>query len=139
VVNDETTFGHENLFYREVNKADASAARRNMSQSSSASALLQIATDAPSAPIPAPDGPRLPFHSGASLLEIAERENVRGVLSSSALTRHMTIAQIVFENERATYGDREIVDKLLNLCASTIVGPAHGPATASWTNASAPA
>ena len=48
-----------------------------MSGDLAGSPLPLIASDEPPDPLPASSAPRLPFHSGASLLEIAERENVR--------------------------------------------------------------
>lgn len=48
-----------------------------MSGDLAGSPLPLIASDEPPSPLPVSSGPRLPFHSGASLLEIAERENVR--------------------------------------------------------------
>lgn len=112
VVNEATELQGENLYYKQIRKADADAARREPAlKAVSASETAPASLPDPSAPAEAPveksvkaksSEPPMLFSSAQSLLSLCEKNN-------------MTIAQLVWENERHYYTDYEIKTKLLNL------------------------
>ncbi|KAJ7763698.1 serine dehydratase alpha chain-domain-containing protein [Mycena olivaceomarginata] len=116
VVNDKTKVD-ENLFYMGVDKKAVHAARLHqvhappegdtVSEATSSSALS--AEDASSEPEqdldsePGPEAIPYPFSSGNSLLELTKKHN-------------MTIAQIVWDNERSFgYSDEEVHAKIMRI------------------------
>jgi hypothetical protein len=112
VVNEAAAAGGENLYYKQVKKEDASEARRTAGSTPAdpKPSLLARAPAAPAKPAAnlattsSSDKPPLLFWSAASLLDICRKEN-------------MTIAQVVWENERrvSLLSDAEIRSKLLRL------------------------
>ncbi|KAK1229618.1 hypothetical protein PQX77_007311 [Marasmius sp. AFHP31] len=107
VVNDKTK-ADENLFYKGVDKNDVPAARLHQTHSLSDPATTSISpTDnasGKSQPPPSdPNSPPYPFESGNSLLALAKKHN-------------MTIAQIVYDNEKSFgYTDDEIHAKIFRI------------------------
>lgn len=120
VVNDATEFQGENLYYKQIRKADADPMRREgRSRSTAAPAGDNQSLPGTGAPAPSdhtdvqlseggskppskPSDPPMLFSSGQSLLQLCKKNN-------------MTIAQLVWENERHYYSDQEIRSKLLKL------------------------
>ncbi|MBW0488434.1 hypothetical protein O181_028149 [Austropuccinia psidii MF-1] len=110
VVNAETQFSGENLYYKQIDKQQASAIRLDPfhHQASNVNQLLppdneptlndQISSQSSTNP----SGPRYPFHNVESLLELTRKHN-------------LTIAQIVFENERQFLTPEEIRQKLMKI------------------------
>ncbi|KAI0148353.1 L-serine ammonia-lyase [Xylariaceae sp. FL1272] len=110
----------ENMFYKEIRRADAAEGRRSGSEIKSfepideSTALVDSATMSPSPGSEAADPqqtttdtgtqkPRYPFRDGRSLLALCHKHN-------------LTIAQLVYENEKSHgYTDEEIVEKLLRI------------------------
>ncbi|KAE8189469.1 hypothetical protein CF328_g6273 [Tilletia controversa] len=108
----------ENLFYKEIRRSDGHGDRRSgpephPSSASSVSALPPppSSTDSPASSATPSDGPAeqgkgstppYPFHDAASLLALTRKHN-------------LTIAQIVYQNERHWYTDEEIQSKLLRI------------------------
>ncbi|KAL9936746.1 hypothetical protein V8E36_004814 [Tilletia maclaganii] len=114
----------ENVFYKEIRRSDGHADRRsgsepltNIDEQSPAITPLpapasskvtdsDIVTDTPQTRLPAAEteksAPPYPFHDAASLLSLTRKHN-------------MTIAQIVYENERHWYTDEEIQSKLFRI------------------------
>lgn len=101
VVNDKTKVD-ENLFYKGVDKTAVQAARLHQSHS-----LMEPAIDGPtSSAEPNSEPPPVipyPFDSGSSLLALTEKHN-------------MTIAQIVYDNEKSFgYTDEDIHAKVMRI------------------------
>ncbi|KAI1259069.1 L-serine ammonia-lyase [Xylariaceae sp. FL1019] len=110
----------ENMFYKEIRRADAAEGRRSGSEIKSfeptdeSTALVDSNTMPPSPGAEAADPqqnttetgaqkPRYPFRDGRSLLALCHKHN-------------LTIAQLVYENEKSHgYTDEEIVEKLLRI------------------------
>ncbi|KAH9975871.1 serine dehydratase alpha chain-domain-containing protein [Lactifluus volemus] len=99
VVNEKTKVD-ENLFYKGVDKSSVHGARLHQHVHAGGSTTVagqQIPADS--------DQPPYPFKSGDSLLNLTRVHN-------------MTIAQIVFDNERSFgYNDKEIHNKLMRIWA----------------------
>ncbi|KAE8212726.1 hypothetical protein CF327_g3653 [Tilletia walkeri] len=108
----------ENLFYKEIRRSDGHGDRRSGPEPHPVSAggvsaisAPPTSTDAPG-PSAAPSDepaqktkdstPPYPFHDAASLLALTRKHN-------------LTIAQIVYENERHWYTDEEIQSKLFRI------------------------
>ncbi|KAG0149289.1 hypothetical protein CROQUDRAFT_653866 [Cronartium quercuum f. sp. fusiforme G11] len=115
VVNKETQFSRENLYYKQIDKRKASATRLEPFHPPSSQLLLEqesgSGNEAASASYvdvkgdhsaPGIDMPPLPFHSGDSLLELTRKHN-------------LTIAQIVFNNERQFLSSSEIRTNLMKI------------------------
>lgn len=110
----------ENMFYKEIRRADAAGGRRTGSEikplesADESSALVDpqsmrphvnsAAVDAiPSSTEAGAQKPRYPFRDGESLLALCNKYN-------------LTIAQLVYENEKSHgYTDEEIQEKLLRI------------------------
>lgn len=109
----------ENMFYKEIRRADAAGDRRTGQEIKppeaveETSALVDTRSTGPSVgsvpidPTPNSDAgtqtPRYPFRDGQSLLALCNKHN-------------LTIAQLVYENEKSHgYTDEEIHDKLLRI------------------------
>ncbi|KAI0526206.1 serine dehydratase alpha chain-domain-containing protein [Xylaria bambusicola] len=110
----------ENMFYKEIRRADAAGDRRTgpeirpIETTDDSTALVDTRSAGPSIgsvpidPIPSttetgPQTPRYPFRDGASLLALCNKHN-------------LTIAQLVYENEKSHgYTDKEIHEKLLRI------------------------
>ncbi|KAF5369230.1 hypothetical protein D9757_010038 [Collybiopsis confluens] len=114
VVNEKTKVD-ENLFYKGVDKSAVPPARLHQSHSltepayfspsiaDSASAPETSDTDSPVVAQLENTGPPYPFESGNSLLALTRKHN-------------MTIAQIVYDNEKSFgYSDEDIHDKISNI------------------------
>ncbi|GAA5877084.1 hypothetical protein JCM3774_002837 [Rhodotorula dairenensis] len=122
VVNEQTQVD-ENLYYRGIHKEEVDHVRRDQTHGLSAEALASPAL--PAAVLQDPEGvddaaaaadegaakdrgkvPTLPlpylFRNAAGLVRLSQQHN-------------LTIAQLVWGNERIYYSDAEISDKLLNL------------------------
>ncbi|KAL1408854.1 hypothetical protein Q8F55_005668 [Vanrija albida] len=111
VVNKETQTANQNLYYRETHAEDATPARRDQGQGlTPADGLLPAITDgrgdgnAAELEGAAEQPKRLPyiFATAEELLAICEREN-------------LTIAQVVWENERAFRSEADIETGLMAL------------------------
>jgi hypothetical protein len=98
VVNEASASGGENVFYKQIKKEEASPSRRGQSGASETA----VSKASSSAPKTVTTEPPLLFWSAESLLDICRKEN-------------MTIAQVVWENERHYLSDAEIKRKLLKL------------------------
>lgn len=103
--------GGENVFYKEKDHLNANPARRQQDHGvpSETAALLtgpEASGDEAGAEQSASEDrwavPPMPFASGADLLRLCEKHN-------------LTIAQIVWENERHYLSDEDIREKLLNI------------------------
>ncbi|KAJ3578431.1 hypothetical protein NPX13_g2130 [Xylaria arbuscula] len=109
----------ENMFYKEIRRADAAGGRRTgheikpIETADETSALVDTRSTSPSVgsvptdPTPSAETsaqtPRYPFRDGQSLLALCNKYN-------------LTIAQLVYENEKSHgYTDEEIHDKLLRI------------------------
>lgn len=116
VVNTETQFSGENLYYKQIDKRKASTSRLDpfkqlqpLLHSLPLNNQLVVSED-PISPNPqsaAPDlppknGPPFPFHNCDSLLELTRKHN-------------LTIAQIVYNNEREFFSDDEIRERILKI------------------------
>ncbi|KAA1102079.1 hypothetical protein PGT21_035760 [Puccinia graminis f. sp. tritici] len=114
VVNTETQFSGENLYYKQIDKRKASTSRIDPFKQ------LQPLVDSlplnnqpvvadptrpntqPSPDPPTKDGPPFPFHNCDSLVELTRKHN-------------LTIAQIVYNNEREFFSDDEIRERVLKI------------------------
>jgi L-serine deaminase len=108
----------ENMFYKEIRRADAAGDRRTGSEikpldsTEESTALVDAQTARPSVEATDPisstsetaaQKPRYPFRDGQSLLALCNKHN-------------LTIAQLVYENEKSHgYTDEEIVEKLYRI------------------------
>ncbi|KAI0405654.1 serine dehydratase alpha chain-domain-containing protein [Xylaria palmicola] len=107
----------ENMFYKEIRRADAAGGRRTGSEvkplesPEDSTALVDSQSARPSAAVDSIPGPtetgaqkpRYPFRDGESLLALCNKHN-------------LTIAQLVYENEKSHgYTDEEIHEKLLRI------------------------
>ncbi|KAK5627859.1 hypothetical protein RRF57_003574 [Xylaria bambusicola] len=110
----------ENMYYKEIRRADAAGDRRTgpeiklFEAPDDSTALVDTQSTDPSIdsvqidPTPSttetgPQTPRYPFRDGASLLALCNKHN-------------LTIAQLVYENEKSHgYTDKEIHEKLLRI------------------------
>ncbi|KAI7960870.1 hypothetical protein MJO28_001359 [Puccinia striiformis f. sp. tritici] len=119
VVNTETQFSGENLYYKQIDKKKASTSRIDPFKQlqplvDSFPLHNQIVVHNPD-PDPNPfaskfkssssevkDGPPFPFHNCDSLLELTRKHN-------------LTIAQIVYNNEREFFSDDEIRERILKI------------------------
>ncbi|KAJ4473738.1 serine dehydratase alpha chain-domain-containing protein [Lentinula aciculospora] len=112
VVNDKTKVD-ENLFYKGVDKSVVSAARLHQTHSLTEPALSSPSPEASSSGGPSDPnydavsdtevGPPYPFESGNSLLTLTQNHN-------------MTIAQIVYDNEKSFgYSDEDIHKKIFRI------------------------
>ncbi|KAF9268964.1 L-serine ammonia-lyase [Marasmius fiardii PR-910] len=99
VVNEKTKVD-ENLFYKGVHKNDVHGARLQQTHSlSDPTPSLSLETVSP----PYVQGPPYPFDSGSSLLALTKKHN-------------MTIAQIVYDNEKSFgYTDDDIHSKIFRI------------------------
>lgn len=123
VVNSETQFLGENLYYKQIDKTKASTIRVDPFNQLQHTQSLPLNDQASNPPLPPsshpqeanphptdptqpiddpPPGPRFPFHSCDSLLELTRKHN-------------LSIAQIVYNNERQFYSDDEIREKVLKI------------------------
>lgn len=117
VVNKDTQFSRENLYYKQIDKKGASAVRLEPFQPAPTSQLLlesQSQNDSEAVKdskaeivdtkdsTSGPSQPPLPFHNGDSLLELTRKHN-------------LTIAQIVFNNERQFLSASEIRANLIKI------------------------
>lgn len=127
VVNEATELQGENLYYKQIRKADADAARREPAAKAATDADLSATAAAEPASLPHPDAPPQSPSPGPSptpppTTEVKRKSAEPPMLFSSAQSllhlcekNNMTIAQLVWENERHYYTDYEIKTKLLNL------------------------
>jgi len=116
VVNTETQFSGENLYYKQIDKRKASTSRldpfKQLQPLVNSLPLNNqlVVSESPISPTPqsaAPDlppknGPPFPFHNCDSLLELTRKHN-------------LTIAQIVYNNEREFFSDDEIRERILKI------------------------
>ncbi|KAJ3821872.1 serine dehydratase beta chain-domain-containing protein [Lentinula raphanica] len=100
VVNEKTKVD-ENLFYKGVDKSVVPPARLHQTHSLAEPSLSPPSTEPSSLPQDNPEaGPPYPFESGNSLLALTQKHN-------------MTIAQIVYDNEKSFgYSDEDIHQKI---------------------------
>ncbi|SCZ98556.1 BZ3500_MvSof-1268-A1-R1_Chr3-1g05462 [Microbotryum saponariae] len=123
VVNDQTKID-ENLYYRAVKKKSASSARREQThglETNSKTQALPAPGQEPSAEEDGsrPTGPKQPpflFRNGAELLAMTKRHN-------------LTIAQLVWENERSAMTSEEISEGLMKLWRTMDASIAQGVAS----------
>ncbi|KAI0020273.1 serine dehydratase alpha chain-domain-containing protein [Xylariomycetidae sp. FL0641] len=107
----------ENLFYKEIRRADAEGGRRSgfgmksleapddeTSLTTTASSGASVTTEpSPIGTDPSSQQPRYPFRDAQSLLALCNKHN-------------LTIAQLVYENEKSQgYTDEEILEKLFRI------------------------
>ncbi|KDE08401.1 hypothetical protein MVLG_01437 [Microbotryum lychnidis-dioicae p1A1 Lamole] len=120
VVNDQTKID-ENLYYRAVKKKSASSARREQTHGLETDSKTQ-ALPAPGQESsaeedgPRPTGPKQPpflFRNGTELLAMTKRHN-------------LTIAQLVWENERSAMTSEEISEGLMKLWRTMDASIAQG-------------
>ncbi|PLW11646.1 hypothetical protein PCANC_21648 [Puccinia coronata f. sp. avenae] len=117
VVNTETQFSGENLYYKQIDKQKASTSRidpfkqlqphldslplNDDHQHAINDPIPPIPTSEPD-PQPPKNGPPFPFHNCDSLVELTRKHN-------------LTIAQIVYNNEREFFSDDEIKERILKI------------------------
>ncbi|CAH7670590.1 serine dehydratase alpha chain-domain-containing protein [Phakopsora pachyrhizi] len=109
VVNSDTHFSGENLYYKQIDKNKASLKRLDPSDSKSDKLQGFLPTNDLSVQETQEEDskeennqPPLPFHNGDSLLELTRKHN-------------LTIAQVVFNNERQFYTPEEIKEKVMKI------------------------
>ncbi|BGP02740.1 L-serine dehydratase [Rhodotorula toruloides] len=111
VVNEQTQVD-ENLYYRGIHKQEVAESRRDQAHGLPPDALAPLAlppadnAPSPNAPVKAEQPPQQQppylFRNAAGLVRLTQQHN-------------LTIAQLVWQNERAFLSDSEISEKLLNL------------------------
>ncbi|GAA6056797.1 hypothetical protein JCM3770_002804 [Rhodotorula araucariae] len=119
VVNEQTQVD-ENLYYRGIRKSDVDHTRRDQSHGLPPDALLHV--DA-ALPAPSPDAATAVSEAAHSAVAVGNEaskplpylfRNAAGLLKLTQ-KHNLTIAQIVWENERSYLSDAEISERLLKL------------------------